>query len=122
VAPTDPGGPPVVRLEQWQGPWPADDKDANFKADVAAYTMLDPLETLDGLSDSTGIPVGALARYVLARWASAGNEALLQADPSIVERMWEYCDEAEAAGTDAARLDAYSRLREMVSWLRSGVA
>lgn len=122
MAPTDPGGPPVVRLEQWQGPWPADDKDANFKADVAAYTMLDPLETLDGLSDSTGIPVGALARYVLARWASAGNEALLQADPSIVERMWEYCDEAEAAGTDAARLDAYSRLREMVSWLRSGVA
>ena len=36
---------------------------------------LDPLETLVPLSASTGIPVGALVRFVLARWASAGSES-----------------------------------------------
>lgn len=27
-------------------PWPADDPDANFKADVALYTKLDPLRQM----------------------------------------------------------------------------
>jgi len=108
-----------IELIRWAGPWADDDPDANFKADVALYTMLDPLETLEPLSKSTGIPVGALVRYVLARWASAGSEALLGAGPSIIERMWATFEEAERADTAEARLAAYDVVRQMVSWLRA---
>lgn len=118
--PEEPGdGPePVVTLVRWSGPWEPDDPDANFKSEVATARLVDPLLTLRGLSRNTGIPVGALARYVLARWASAGSEALLAVGPSVVERMWERCEAAEASGTDEARLEAYRALRDIVSWLR----
>jgi Family of unknown function (DUF6027) len=109
---------PTVRLVQWHGPWPDDDPDANFKAEVAQYALSDPLETIEGLATNTDIPPGAIVRYVLARWAGAGSEALLHAGPSVINRMWDYCEEAEAAGTDAARLAAYEKLREIVAWLR----
>lgn len=112
---------PLVRLERWRGPWPNDDPDANFKADVALYSLLDPLRTLQVLSDRTGIPVGALCRYVLARWASGGSEGLLELGPSTVGRMWDACANAEAAGTDLARLQAYEQLRQMLAWLQAGV-
>ena len=108
-----------LELIQWTGPWSDDDPDANFKADVALYTKLDPLETLGPLSASTGIPVGALVRYVLARWASAGSESLLFAGPSIIERMWATFSEAEQADTTEGRLAAYEVVRQMVAWLRA---
>jgi hypothetical protein len=110
--------PETLVLERWSGPWAPDDPDANFKADVAGYRLVRPLETLAGMSRSLGIPVGALAHYVLARWATAGSEGLLQVGGSTVERMARLCDEAEQAGADAARLDAYERLRQIVGWLR----
>ena len=109
----------TITLSGWAGPWAGDDPDANFKADVALYTMLDPLETLRPLSASTGIPVGALVRYVLARWTSAGAESLLSAGPSIVERMAGVFSDAEQAGTSEARLEAYEVVRQMVAWLRA---
>ena len=110
---------PSIELTRWSGPWPDDDPDANFKEDVALYSKLDPLETIGALSKGTGIPVGAIVRYVLARWASAGSEALLSAGPSVVERMWAQFTEAEEIGSDEARLAAYEVVRQMVSWLRS---
>ena len=110
---------PTVQLLRWDGPWAADDPDANFKSDVALYTKLDPLSTLKTLSANTGIPVGALVRYVLARWASAGSEALISAGPSVVERMWTTFEAAEATGTDEARLEAYEVVRQIASWLRA---
>jgi hypothetical protein len=103
----------------WRGEWPPDDPDANFKRDVAERTRVDPLETLATLSANTGIPTDALARYVLARWASEGSDALLALGPTTVERMWRVVADAEAADTDAARLEAYEVLRQMVSWLRA---
>ena len=69
----------VVRLDPWTGPWPDDDKDANLKADVALYSKVDPLRTVRGLSSSTGIPEGAIVRWVLARWASEGCETMTPA-------------------------------------------
>jgi hypothetical protein len=108
---------PTVRLERWTGPWPADDKDANFKADVALYSAADPLRTVTGLSASTGIPVGAIVRYVLARWASEGASGLLEIGPTMVRRLEAVCAEAEDLGTDEARLAAYGRLRQMLEWL-----
>jgi hypothetical protein len=109
----------MVRLDSWDGPWSPDDPDANFKSDVALYTKLDPLETVTSLSERTGIPVGALVRYVLAKWASAGSETLMSAGPSVVERLWAVCEAAELAATSKARLEAYGVIREMVSWLRA---
>jgi hypothetical protein len=109
---------PTIRLERWSGPWPDDDPDANFKADIAAFSMLDPLETLRGLGENLDIPIGALARAILARWASEGSSALLELGPSMVERLWAVTEEAEGAATDEERLEVYRRLRGMVSWLR----
>lgn len=108
----------TVELEAWNGPWEPDDPDANLKADVAAHSLLDPLETIRGLSRSTGIPEGALARYVLSRWATAGSGGLLEIGPTMTERLWAPVAAAESAGDDARRLAAYHQLRQMLSWLR----
>lgn len=109
---------PTIELTRWSGPWPDDDRDANLKADVALYARLDPLVTLRGLSANTGIPVGALARYVLARYATSGSGGLLEIGPTMVHRLAEPIERAEAAGTDEARLAAYDQLCQMISWLR----
>jgi hypothetical protein len=112
---------PAVDLERWDGTWADDDPFAGLKADVAAYGHLDPLETLRGLSAASGVPTGALARYVLARWAAGGNEALLELGVSGVDHLARAVAEAEAAGTDDARLRAYATVREVVAWLRAGL-
>ena len=111
-------GAPIVELKAWTGPWSPDDSDANLKADVAAHSLLDPLQTLSGLSRSTGIPVGALAHYVLSRWATEGSGGLLEIGPTMVRRLWAPTAEAESINDDSERLAAYHQLREMLSWLR----
>jgi hypothetical protein len=79
------------------------------------------MATITEVSSLTGVPVGAVCRYVLARWASGGAEGLMELGPSTVERLWSVLEEAEAEGTPAARLEAYDKLRQMVSWLRAGL-
>jgi rhodanese-related sulfurtransferase len=110
--------PPTVTLTTWDGPWPADDPDANFKADVALYSKLDPLTTLETLSRNLDIPLGALARYVLAKFATAGSGAALELGPTAIGRLGQFVDEAEAVGTEAARRAAYDGLRQYIAWLR----
>jgi hypothetical protein len=109
---------PAINVEPWDGSWPDDDKDANFKSDLVLYAQSDPLATLVQLGANLGIPVGGLVHYVLARWASAGSAALLEVGPSMIHRMWEQVEKAETAGTDEARLAAYDALKQMLSWLR----
>ena len=109
---------PSISLTRWEGPWEPDDPDATFKAEVADYCRLDPLVTLDGMSRNLDIPVGALVRYVLARWATAGSGGLLELGPQMVHRLWEPVARAEATGTDDARLAAYDELRGLLSWLK----
>ncbi len=111
----------TIRLERWTGPWPEDDPDANFKTDVAVHAAVDPLETVRQLSAGTGVPVGAIVRYVLARWASEASAGLLELGPTMVRRLAEVCQRAEAEGTDEARLAAYDQLHRMLSWLRLGL-
>jgi len=108
----------LVDLSPWSGSWPDDDKDANFKHDVALYAKLDPLHTITNLSNATGVPVGAICRYVLAKWASAGAEALMTLGPTALDRITATIDEAESTGTDQARLAAYENLKAQLSWLR----
>lgn len=114
----EPAAVPAITLEPWAGPWPADDPDANFKADVALYNRLDPLITLQGLSRNLDIPLGALVRYVLAKFATGGSGAALELGPVAIKKLAEFVDVAEAAGTDEARLAAYDGLRQYISWLR----
>ena len=108
---------PLVRLERWTGPFAPDDPDANLKADVALYALVDPLGTIAGLSANVDIPVGALCRYVLAKWATGGSGGLLELGPTMVRRLVAVCDAAEDVATDDARLAAYQQLRSMLAWL-----
>jgi hypothetical protein len=108
----------TVELTPWTGPWSDDDPDANFKADVALFSRVDPLTTIRNLAEALDIPEGAIVWYVLAKWASAGSGGLLELGPSMVGRLWEPIEQAERTDTDAARLAAYGQLRQMLSWLR----
>jgi hypothetical protein len=107
-----------VELGPWTGPWSDDDPDANFKADVALYAHVDPMTTISNLAQAMDIPEGAIVRYVLAKWATAGSGGLLELGPSMIHRLWQPVEEAETAGSDEARLKAYDQLRQMLAWLR----
>lgn len=108
----------TVRLDRWDGPIADDDPDANFKQDVALFTQLDPLTTITNLARALDLPVGAVCRYVLAKWASAGSEALLALGPSAVQRLWSEIEQAEVADTDEARLAAFDVVRQQLAWLK----
>ncbi len=107
----------TITLEGWRGPWSDDDKDANLKADIALYALVDPLRTVRGLSESISVPVGAIVHYVLARWASEGASGLLELGPTMSRRLHAVCADAEQADSSEARLAAYEQLRQMISWL-----
>ena len=106
-----------VLLEPYDGPWAEDDRNANFKEQVAIYSKSDPMTTLDRMSRSQDVPVGALARYVLAKWAASGSDGLLEIGPRVVRQMQDVLDKAEAENTPEARLEAYESLRKIISWL-----
>jgi hypothetical protein len=106
-----------VDLKPFRDSWAADDRHANFKAEVACYTVADPLPTLENLSKGTGIPVECLIRYVLVKWAASGSEALMAMEPIVFRQMKEHVERAEADGGDPAKLKAYQALKEMVGWL-----
>jgi len=110
-------GDQTVSLVRWSGPWDSSDPDANFKEEVAAYGLLEPLDTITRLSESLDIPVGALVRYVLAKWATGGSEGMLHIGGTSVQRMHNACQIAEDEDTDEARLLAYEEIRQMVQWL-----
>ncbi|MEQ8842146.1 MAG: DUF6027 family protein [Acidimicrobiales bacterium] len=109
--------PRTVTVEGWTGPWPDDDADANFKADIAAYAHLDPLSTLTNLSDAIDVPLGALVHYVLAKWATEGSSGLLELGPRMARRLREPFAAAEEIGTVEAKLEAYETVRQIVEWL-----
>ena len=108
----------AIVLEPYGGTWPPDDPDEGFRRVVAEYSRIDPLPTLETLGRSKRIPVGALARFVLARYCTSGSDALLEMGPRVVRQMEDLVRQAEAAGTDGARLEAYRALAAIVSWLR----
>jgi Family of unknown function (DUF6027) len=111
---------PLV-LDRWTGPVADDDPHANFKREVAAGAVVDPLPTLVNLADYVGLPVGAVVRHALVKWVSAGSDALLEIGPSWVRRLTEPVERAETAGTDEARLAAYEELRGLLGWLAAGL-
>jgi len=110
--------PRTITLEAYKGPWDAGDKDANFKSDVALYSGVDPMPTLDRMSANMKIPVEALVKYVLVKWATSGSEGLMEIGPRVVRLMAEVVETAEMKGTEEARLEAYGTLSQMISWLK----
>ena len=106
-----------VLLQPYEGPWAEDDRNANFKQQVALYSMADPMTTLDRMSRSQDIPVGALARFILAKWAASGSDGLLEIGPKVVRQMQDMVERAEAHATPESRLQAYESLRQIISWL-----
>lgn len=106
-----------IVLEPYEGMWPPDDPDAGFRRVVAEYSHIDPMPTLDTLGRNKNIPVGALVRFVLSRYCTSGSDALLEMGPRVVRQMDEIVQRAEAADSDAARLEAYRALKAIVSWL-----
>lgn len=93
------------------------DAHANFRAEVACYTAADPQPTLAKLSELTGIPVETLVRYVLVKYAASASDALLTMEPIVFRQMRDLTAQAEADGSDAAKLKAYEGLRQILSWL-----
>lgn len=112
---------PRVTLAPWPGPVPDDHPDANFLADLATFSLADPMPTLERLATALDVPVGALARYVLAKWTTAGSEAVLAVGPSALARLRGTIDRARAAGTEAARLAAWDEVVQQVEWLAHGI-
>jgi len=110
-----------MQLYPYTDSWDEQDPHANFKAEVAHYTVVDPLPTIEGLSQNTGIPVPCLVRYILVKYASSNADALLAMGPLVFQQMEGLIAAAEAEDIDAARLKAYDGLRQIVSWLQTGM-
>lgn len=107
----------VLELEVFSDTIDPFDKDANFKHEMALYSHVDPMKTLHGLSKAIGVSEGAIARYVLAKWASEGAGGILEVGPHMIKKLHKICCEAEDSADDAKRLAAFSQLRQMISWL-----
>jgi uncharacterized protein DUF6027 len=108
----------TIHLQPYEGTWPPDDPDAGFRQMVAEYSRIDPIPTLETLGRHKQIPVGALARFILARYGTSGSDALLEMGPRVVRQMGAIVQKAEAEGSNDARLKAYAALKAIVSWLQ----
>ncbi len=109
-----------IELYPYRDTWDENDPHANFKADVATWTVADPLPTLENLSRATGVPVPSLIRYVLVKYVASGSDALVNMPPIVFQQMQQQVEKAEAVGTDEARLQAYHALRQIIAWLNEG--
>ena len=110
---------PTVRLEVYEDPIDEHDPDANFKQDMALYSRVDPMPTLEGMSRNLDLPVGVIARYVLVKWATSGSEGAMELGPRVVKQMAAIVSEAEESGKLGAKMAAYEKLSKMVSWLET---
>jgi hypothetical protein len=66
--------------------------------------------------------VPCLVRYVLVKYATSNADMLLAMGPLVLRQMEQVIETAEAADTETARVQAYTALKQMVSWLRAGMA
>ena len=107
----------IIELQPFSGQFDDSDSDATFKREVAFYTAIDPMPTLKAMSEQMHIPVGALARYVLARWATSGSEGIMEIGPRVIHQMAEIVREGEAQNSQEARLQAYEKIKSIILWL-----
>ena len=115
------GDEPVLRLVRWRPTIDPTDEHAAYKHAVVGSGLVDPVATLVGLHEATGVPVGALARHVLAEWASAGSAALLGTGVDVVADLVAAADAVDAAPQGLARDEAWAALRGRIRWLATGL-
>ncbi len=84
------------------------DPHANFRRAVADSRLVDPMPTFRRLSETTGVPVDDLVHHALARWASAGSEALLAVGPQVLRDL-----------VDARRAGDWEKVAGIVDWLEA---
>ena len=109
-----------IVLSRFTGPIP-DGVKGRFHQIVADYTLLDPIPTLERLSQSQGIPVGALAKFILVHYCNSGSETLLEIGPNVVRNMLAIVEEASNDGSEGAKIVAFEKLQGMVRWLAQPV-
>lgn len=85
------------------------DPHANFRTAVAGSRLVDPMPTFRRLSETTGVPVEDLVHHALARWASAGSEALLFIGPEVLREL-----------VAARRAGDWEKVAGIVDWLEAG--
>ena len=88
---------------------PDPDPHAAFRRAVADSRLVDPMPTFSALSETTGVPVGDLVHHALARWASAGSEALLFIGPQVLRDL-----------VAARRAGDWEKVAGIVDWLQAG--
>jgi hypothetical protein len=109
-----------MKLIPYKDSWEETDPHANFKEEVALYSVADPLPTLEVLSQDTDIPVAALIRYILVKYTASGSDVVLAMTPLVLRQMQDHVDKAEREGTAVSRLEAYEALRQIINWLMIG--
>ena len=71
--------------------------------------LQDPRATFERLSQQTGIPAEDLVHHALVRWAAAGSEALMAAEPQVLREL------------KAARdREDWSAVAGLIDWLLAG--
>jgi hypothetical protein len=85
------------------------DPGGRFRAEVRASLALDPMPTMRTLAANLGLPVEEVVHHALARWASAGSEALLAGPPEVLLAL-----------RDAAAEGDLERVRAIVAFLLAG--
>src|SRR4051812_3127638 len=81
-----------------------------FARTVEASAAVDPMPTFRNLSAATGVPVDALVHHALVRWAAAGSEALMAAEPQVLRELIE-----------ARRREDWAAVAGIVDWLEAGL-
>lgn len=82
------------------------DEHRAFADSVAATQLQDPMPTFEALSRATGIPVSALVRYALVRWAASGSEMLMAVEPEVLQRL-----------VTARRREDWEAVARIIDWL-----
>ena len=78
-----------------------------FAAQVESSRLVDPMPTFENLSKATGVPVDALVHHALVRWVSAGSEALMALEPTVLRDL-----------VDAREREDWDAVAGIVDWLR----
>jgi hypothetical protein len=88
---------------------PASPEHREFHRRVADSRQVDPMPTLRALSAATGVALDDLVHYALVRWVSAGAEALLSIQPSVIDEL-----------IDARHREDWDAVAGIIDWLGHG--
>jgi hypothetical protein len=80
-----------------------------FRVLVGESLRVDPMPTFARLAESEALPVEAVVHYALVRWASAGAEALMSIEPSVLRDLFA-----------ARKREDWKAVAGIVDWLESG--